>query len=483
VTTKPQQPVDPAQISQRLAWLDEERRRDKGELARLVQEVSGAVAILKDQAAKTREAGDRINAIESTLARLPRLEDAITAARSELIPLRDADIRLQDEMARQGKDARAQSDQTARLWSDVNGRVEGISKTIESLTQHLHLLDTQRKDNAKRADEMAQRIDASNKASDLLVNRVHLLETQRKESAERAAEMATRLDALSKASDVLLGRIQLLETQRKENTERVAEMAIRLDALPKVTAALGDRLALIEARERERLDREAALQARIVRLETTQEQAIEDIKRSVARVEALIVDIQQMRREMVLAQEEDAKQRTDAMAGLAEQKEAVAIVQLQLEDIVEGAKPVIARLEQLENDIALIAQTAHRVTTAEEQIAVLQAMYKGLQEVEDRHWNTDIPLVLHAVEEATASTASSAASVQELVASTQALKESVRELQVNLVEEHDYSDDLAAALRSLIEEDLQSRLAAAHKQMQSLRRLANAPVEKASSHE
>lgn len=472
-----EKPLDPMQATQRLAWLDEERRRDHSELARLAQELASVLAVVKDQAVRMRETGDRLGAVESTLTRLPRIEDAITLARSELIPLRDTDIRLQDDLARQSKDHQVQNDQAARLFGENNARLDALARSIDGLA-----------------------------------NRLSILEAQRKELTERSGDLSGRLDVLARSAESLAGRLHLLET-----------------------------------REHEHVSRAAALQAQITRLESNQGKALEEVKRSVARVEGLVLDIQQIRREVILAQQEYDKRRKEDVAAFADQREAMARVQRRAEETAAGLMPidvrvqhveraineqqenlvivqrraeetaasmvpidvrvqhvekaiyeqqehlvlvqhraeetaasmvpVDVRVQNLEQSMLQLPETAHRLLAAEEKLEVVRSMYSSLQEVEDRHWGTDIPQILDGVEETRAISQATAATVQELVAGEQSTKEDVRAFKINLAEEHTFTENLAAALRGFLEEDLQSHLAITQKQLQALRRMANAPVE------
>ena len=508
----PDKPIDLIQATQRIAWLDEERRRDHAEQARLAQELASVMAILKEQAVKTRAAEDRITAVEASLTRLPRLEDAITSTRSELQPLRDADIRVQDDVQRQARDHQVQADQVVKQWTGINTRLDALSRSIDGVANQFTSLDTQRKAHADRLVELSARLETLPKVVEGLVGRLQLLETREKEHTVRLAELATRLEALPKAIQPLADRLQLLETREKdqlvglaehttrlgsqqkaleETTGRVqllesrekdqlfglAEHTTRLGAQQKAIEETTGRVQLLESREGGRVTFEAGVRTQVARIEVAQGAALEEVKRSVARVDLLAQDIQQMGRTIVAAQAEDAKKRQADLATLTEHREAVAAVQREIEEVIEDENHLDARISQIEEAPVLIAQATHRVSIVEEQLDLVQATYKGLQEVEDRHWNTDIPAIMTSVEETQAISQGNAVSVQELVANTQALKEVVRALQVSLQGEHVYGEELAADLRGLIEEDIQLRLTVAQKQLQNLRRLANVPAE------
>jgi chromosome segregation ATPase len=411
VTPAPDKPMDLMQASQRIAWLDEERRRDHAELTRLAQDVAATLSAIKDQTSKIRDAGDRLNALEASLIRLPRLEDAITQTRSELPPLRDVDLRLEDTLQRQAKDHQAQADQSARQWSEINGRLEALGRAIDSLGH----------------------------------------------------------------------RITSLDTQKAEHAQRLTDLAVRIDATAKAAEALTARLQLVEAREHDVAARESTVRAQIARLETTQVQSVEEVRRSLSRVETLASEIQQIRREVIAAQQGEAERRKADVAVISEQREAIASIQRRAEQAVESTVPIVSRVEHLETYPSQISELQKRSNMLDEQVVLLQSTYKGLQAVEDKHWGADIPEIQNLVEEAHAVSQKNAATVQELVAANQALKEAVRELKLSLAAEHQYGDDLATALRGLIEEDVQTRLVMAQKQLQNIRRMANAPVEGSST--
>ena len=483
MTIASEKPMDMAAATQRIAWLDEERRRDHAELARLSQEMASALSVLKDQSVKMRETGDRLNAVETGLTRIPRLEDAIGAARSELLPLRDTDIHLQDEIQRQAKDRQAQADQSARIWGDVNTRLETLSKSVDGLANRIHVLDTQRNDQAERVIEMAARMDGLIKAADNLTGRIHLLETRERERSSHEGVIPAQIAGLVAAADSLGGRIQLLETRERERSSQEGASQTQIGGLVEAADSLGGRIHLLETREQDRSNREETVAVQIARLDVNQSQAVEDVKRSVARVESVMTDILQLRHEIVLAQQEESKKHKDDSGIVADLREAHFILQRRVDAIADLDKPLLVRIQALEDAVPQTTDLSQRLLLMEELMNVVQATYKSLQEVEDTHWNTVMPVIQREAEEANNTSQSNAATVQELVAASQLLKETVRELQVNLVAEHSFSEDLAGALRGLIEEDLQTRLATTQKQLQTLRRLANTPVESQPSDE
>jgi len=512
VATTADKPMDLVQASQRIAWLDEERRRDHAELARLSQELAAALAVIKDQTVKQREMGDRINAIEAALSRLPHLEDAITQTRAGLVPLREADVRLQDEIERQAKNRQSETDQLTRLLGDMNTRLDATIKSIDGLANRLHGLETQRQELADRVNEIPGRLEALAKIADGLANRLQAVETQQKSLASRMNELPAQLDALSKtadglagriklvetqqrdlfnrmnevpvqldtlrrAADTLASRIQLLETQHKTLTERTNELVLRLDGLVKTDEGLAARIQLLETRDEDHVAHRASVQAQIARLEASQMQVAEEAKRAVLRAESPIADVQQIRKDLAAAQDENAKQHREHIVNLTEQKEAVAAVQRQVDEVRSSLDATKSEIERLSENTFLIAEAAHRLTAIEEHLAVIESAYKAYQETQDTRWGVEIPEIRNMIEEASNMIQTAAATIQELVASNQALKEDMRVLRVDLAEERIYSEDLAAALRGLIEEDVQNRLVMAQKQLLNIRRLANAPVE------
>lgn len=451
-TTAPK-PMDLLQASQRIAWLDEERRRDHAEVARLTQELTGVVALLKDQAIKQRETGDRLNAIEAVLTRIPRLEDAITSARVEMVPLREADVRLREDVQRLTKDRQTQADQAARYWSDVTARLEAVVKSIDGLS-----------------------------------GRLQVQETQRKDSSERTADLGLRIDKSAAAAEALVGRIQLLEAREKDRAGREGEVGVRLNKLTSAADALGESIRLLEQRDKEHITRAAGIQAQVVRVEATHGQVVDGVQRGLARVEGLVSDIQQIRRDAVAAQTDVGKQYKELVSSLTAQGEAVAGVQRQVDELAAGQEGAQANVQELLAQTYALNEALGRLGLIEESIATVQSALKSFQEIQDGRWGEALPELHLLAEEAHGAAQTNAAAVQELMAAGQAIKEDVRQLRVNLAEEHRFSEDLATVLRGLMEEDMQTRLVMAQKQLQTIRRLANAPVatsqqETAPSHE
>ena len=186
--------MDLVAATQRIEWLDEERRRDHAEIARLTQEMASALAVLRDQSVQMRDTGNRLAGIESGLAVIPHLQDAITAARSEILPLHDADIRLEDEIQRQAKDRLAQADQASRVASEFSARIELLNKSVDGLAQHLQVLDEQRKDHAERQSDIVTRLDGLMKAVDSLAGRISLQETREKDRTSREGAIPAQID-------------------------------------------------------------------------------------------------------------------------------------------------------------------------------------------------------------------------------------------------------------------------------------------------
>ena len=74
-------PMDLAQLEQMVSWLDEERRKDKDELARLRQRMEQQSQIATEQLQRYQELDSRVSTVQTQLAKIARLEQAARPGR------------------------------------------------------------------------------------------------------------------------------------------------------------------------------------------------------------------------------------------------------------------------------------------------------------------------------------------------------------------------------------------------------------------
>lgn len=234
---------DLSQVSQRLTWLDEERRRDRAELARLAQEASQSVLVLRDQAAKLREMMDRINSLETSLARVTRVEDSVTLARSELVQAREFNVRTQDEIRREAKERQTQAEQSARTWAEISARLEAFNRSGDDLAARLHVVETRERDTAGRVAQAA--------------NQLFRLEAANSEAAEEPKRIMARLDGLvSELAQLRKTLATAQEESSKMHVEQTANLSEDKEAL-----------ALLQRRVADHIDGAAVIEARVERME------------------------------------------------------------------------------------------------------------------------------------------------------------------------------------------------------------------------
>ncbi len=437
MTTATEKGMDLAQAVQRIVWLDEERRRDRSELARLTQESTNVLAMLKDQTIKLREFGDRLASLESALTRIARLEDSVTLARSEIAQAREADQRVQEDMRRQARDRQAQAEQGARVLADMTARAESLGKAADALTARLQVLETREREHAER---MA-----------ILQSQLLRLESERTQASDETKRILARHDAV--LADIQRMRKEFVTAQdqhakiHKEDAARIAADKESLAALQRQIDGLrGDSQAM--AHQLDHLDTSAA-----------------ESKDAIAGLHQQSEEI--LAHSRLVDSELDNLQKS-----AAESKDAIAAMQQQMEELVSSTQAAASRLDHLEEASYQASEGLKRLGALEEQMAVVEAANKGFQETQDARWGVEIPELRRLIEESHQSSQANAAAVQELAATAQALKEEVRQLQTGLVDGRTYSEELAAQIRHLLEEEAQGRLAEVQRLVQGLRKLA-----------
>ncbi|UCC64121.1 MAG: hypothetical protein JSV36_03420, partial [Anaerolineae bacterium] len=72
------------QIAKRVTWLDEERRRDKDEIARLQSALDAQAEETRDQARHIQELEGRLASVQAQLTGLPVLDRALQQFKNEI---------------------------------------------------------------------------------------------------------------------------------------------------------------------------------------------------------------------------------------------------------------------------------------------------------------------------------------------------------------------------------------------------------------
>ncbi len=91
--------MDLTQLSQMVAWLDEEHRRDRDELAKLDQRLQSMAVENQEQARRIQELEGRLASTAAHLSRFTQIEQALQQLKNEVVVMLDkqTESRMQSE--------------------------------------------------------------------------------------------------------------------------------------------------------------------------------------------------------------------------------------------------------------------------------------------------------------------------------------------------------------------------------------------------
>lgn len=208
------------QTAQMVAWLDEERRKDKSLITKLEERTQSQAALLEDQAR-------RLQALEGELTQLRQQQLSVTRFDETIDRLRtEFNAQLEDIQKR-----RAAVDQENKKMRDMDR--DALMKSIEDLRQEV----IQRVDRAiqpRRAEEerlsrIATELQdyASNLSKGLeeFERSLGFLEEQRRQDARRLSDINGEMAELGKKSESHQAKVELLEELSRRNERSVTELA------------------------------------------------------------------------------------------------------------------------------------------------------------------------------------------------------------------------------------------------------------------
>jgi chromosome segregation ATPase len=217
--------MDLTQLSQMVAWLDEEHRRDREEIARLDQRLQTMVVENQEQARRIQDLEGRLANTQAQLTRFTQIEQALQQLKNEVVVMLDkqADARLQSE--REGERARL-SDREA-----ISRSVSEIRKELPRFGRIEEDLVGLRAEDQRLGDVvLALRQSLSNVSKDLdeRTRTLPYMVEQRSQDNKRIAQIQVENVELLKRTDAIASKLPLYE----ERIQRVDRDLQRIQPIP-----------------------------------------------------------------------------------------------------------------------------------------------------------------------------------------------------------------------------------------------------------
>jgi hypothetical protein len=217
--------MDLTQLTQMVAWLDEEHRRDREELAKLDQRLQSMVIENQEQARRIQELEGRLANTQSQLTRFTQIEQAIQQLKNEMVVMLDkhAEARLQSEREIE-RGRLSDREALARGIAEIRKELPRLSRIEEELV-HFRAED-------QRLGEMllALRLSLNNVSKDLddRTRSLPYMVEQRAQDNKRIAQVQAENVELLKRTDATASRLPLFE----ERIARLEKDVQRIQPIP-----------------------------------------------------------------------------------------------------------------------------------------------------------------------------------------------------------------------------------------------------------
>ncbi|NDJ54137.1 MAG: hypothetical protein GYB68_13790 [Chloroflexi bacterium] len=198
--------MEASQTSQMVAWLDEERRKDKALITKLEERNASQAAIIEDL-------GRRIQA----------LEGQVSATNSRVLTVKTFD------------------DTIARLRQEISGQIEQVGSRRSSVEQDMKKIREMDRDATARAleelrEDIYARIDQT----------IAPRRTEEERLSRVAAELQAYADSLGRSIEEFERSLSFLEEQRRHDTRRLSDLSGEVIELNKRLESTTPKIELLE---------------------------------------------------------------------------------------------------------------------------------------------------------------------------------------------------------------------------------------------
>lgn len=237
------------QLNQMVTWLDEERRRDKTDLAKFQQQVESQSAEIAEQARRMQELEGRLARTQAQLTKFTQLEKALDQLRAELVLL----IERHDEQRRRAEE---DAERVRQVERDSQTRALGeIKKELQKLPRYEEELQQRRAEDQRLGEallSLQQQITDFGRDLENRTRNLPYLEEQPRQNAKRIAELQEETPELFRRTDAQSTKLQLLEELVRKSEHRIGELDLQGIELKQEQQEFFESLRLAE-QDRERL--------------------------------------------------------------------------------------------------------------------------------------------------------------------------------------------------------------------------------------
>ncbi|HLE29028.1 MAG TPA: hypothetical protein VI793_12970 [Anaerolineales bacterium] len=215
--------MDIEQLSKTTQWLDDERRKDKQEMAALHERVTGLAAENASLQRKVQQLESDLATSTATLQRLAKIDDILDGYRKEM-------ARQVEELEQRRSDAAREDERLRKVEREgINKSLAELRKGIENIAR-LEREAQARKDEENRLSrlvaELQNKVSEFNRYLDERLRSIAVVEEGRRQDAKRITELQTELIDLRKRLDENRGKLDVVEDVARRVDARLGELFI-----------------------------------------------------------------------------------------------------------------------------------------------------------------------------------------------------------------------------------------------------------------
>jgi chromosome segregation ATPase len=240
--------MDQDQILKQVEWLDEERRRDKDNLAKQEERILALEGSLDAAHKEIKNLAGEITRLSAIIARMDRFDDALSQHRVEF-------SHQLEEISKDGKKREEEMEKVRRVeMRAVDSSVADIRKELESIAG-LKLGLQARIDEEMRLgrsiDELRTKIQDMRRSEEENLRTYKLIEDGRRQDSKRLVDLQGEAVALRKRQDEDRGKIEVVTSNIRKIEARLSELITMESERRDSQASFLDKQAMLQV-ERDR---------------------------------------------------------------------------------------------------------------------------------------------------------------------------------------------------------------------------------------
>jgi hypothetical protein len=213
--------MDMEQLTKTVQWLDDERRKDKQELAALLERLAALGSENVGLTRKIQQLESDLTASTATLQRLSKIDEILDGYRKEM-------TRQLAELEQRRMEAEREDDRLRKLER------EGVNKSLSDLRRNLeNLFKLERETHARKDEEnrmsrllaeLQKKVTDFNRYIDERGRALAVVEEGRRQDAKRITDLQTELSELRKRVDEARGKTEMVEDLARRTDVRAGEL-------------------------------------------------------------------------------------------------------------------------------------------------------------------------------------------------------------------------------------------------------------------